>query len=111
MLLAGLLCAPACQPGEPKSMEVLWRLIDGRSCADAGVVRAVVNVGNGEEHGGRCSVFPGGNRITVPDAYPEAVLTARAESATQAALYRIALTLPKTLPEVLELRLDYSGGH
>jgi len=110
VLLAGLLGAPACQPGEPKSLEVLWKLVDGRSCADAGVVRTVVIVGSGEEHSGRCSVIPGGNRITVPDAYAEAVLSARAESASQAALYRVKLTLPKTLPEVLELGLDYSGG-
>ena len=82
----------------------------GRSCADAGAVRAIVAMVGGEEQSGRCSLLSDGNRITIPDAYGDGVLRARAESAGQAVLYRAELSLPHELPSVVELTLSYSGG-
>ena len=108
--LCGLCMASGCQPRETRSIEVHWQLIDGRSCADAGAVRAIVAMAGGEEQSGRCSQLPGGNRITIPDAYGDGVLLARAESAGQAVLYRAELRLPHELPSVVELVLSYSGG-
>ena len=108
--LGALVLASACQPRETKSIEVHWQLIDGRSCADAGAVRAVVAIAGGEEHTGRCSLLPDGNRITLPDAYGEAKLVLRAESAGQAVLYRAEQTLPLELPDLVEAFLYFSGG-
>ena len=108
--LSGLVFACACQPQEKKSIVVHWQLIDGRSCADAGAVRAVIALAGGAEHSGRCSLLPDGNRIMLPDAYAQAPLSARAESAEQAVLYRAELTLPESLPDLVELVLYYSGG-
>lgn len=105
-----LCVASGCQPRETKSIEVHWQLVDGRSCADAGAVRAVVAMAGGEEQSGRCGLFPGGNRITIADAYGGGVLVARAESAGQAVLYRGELRLPQELPSLVELVLSYSGG-
>lgn len=108
-LLACVLVASACQP-PTKTITVHWSLADGRSCVDAGAVRAVVSLPGAAAQSGRCSQLPDGNRITVPDAYPQALLSARAESAGLAALYRAEQTLPAELPDVVELILFYSGG-
>ncbi|MBL8634828.1 MAG: hypothetical protein JNM40_16505 [Myxococcales bacterium] len=108
-LAALALVASACQP-PTKTISVHWSLADGRSCVDAGVVRVVVSLPGATALSGRCSQLPDGNRITVSDAYPEAVLTARAESAGLAALYRAEQTLPAELPDLVDLILFYSGG-
>lgn len=105
-----LAVSSACQPKDSKTITVHWSLADGRSCVDAGAVRAVVSLPGAAEQSDRCSQLPDGNRITVPDAYPDAVLTARAESAGLAALYRAEQTLPSELPDEIELVLFFSGG-
>lgn len=108
--LLGLVLFMSCAEPESKPIQVHWQLIDGRLCTDAGAVRAVMRLADGSEYSGRCSLQPGGNRISIPSATAGSVLSARAESASLAVLYRGELTLPQQLPDVIEVVLTYSGG-
>lgn len=99
-----------CSSPDMKTIQVHWQLVDGRSCADAGAVRVVIQLEDGSEFTGRCSLLPDGNRIDIPSVTANSKITARAESAGLAVLYRSSLTLPSMLPDVVEVVLSYSGG-
>ena len=108
--LLGLVLFMGCAEPESKPIQVHWQLIDGRLCTDAGTVRAVLTTADGTEYSGRCSLLPDGNRIEIPTATAGSQLTARAESASLAVLYRGSILLPDKLPDLLELVLHFSGG-
>lgn len=113
LLLAALgLFVPlgGCESADEQSLEVLWELVDGRSCVEAGAVRAVASVVDFGEHAGRCSAVPSNNRISIPTVRGGTLVRLRAESAESAVLYRGETLLPAKLPSSIAVVLSYSGG-
>jgi hypothetical protein len=100
--------------GIPRDAVVAWRLADGRVCADAAVVKVIIELDGGLKPGtsatGGCSAFDEKNRIAVPGVVPGSKLRARALSSDDAVLYRGVSVAPDPIPTILELPMYFTGG-
>ena len=100
--------------GIPRDALVAWRLADGRVCADAAVVKVIIELDGGLRPGtsgmGDCSRFEEKNRIALPGVIPGAKLRARALSSDDAVLYRGTGVAPDPIPPLFELSLYFTGG-
>lgn len=103
---------PACGPAPtPTESTLTWLLADGRVCSDAGVVRLVAAIDGGLPTLATTRCGPAtGNRMVLPGLLPGQRLNVRAESATQAPLYRGELDLPDPVPNQLLITLYFTGG-
>lgn len=103
-----------CGSEAPRPLVVRWRLIDERSCFEAGVVLFRFSLKGGalenSEAMVRCSRDPMQQRVTLAGALPKATLLGEGDSVSEAPLYRGELRLPSPLPDEQELVLRFSGG-
>ena len=109
-LLTG--AGPACGPAPtPTESTLTWLLADGRVCSDAGVVRLIAAIDGGLPTLATTRCGPAtGNRMVLPGLLPGQHLRVRAESASEAPLYRGELDLPDPVPNQLLITLYFTGG-
>lgn len=114
MALLSALGGAGCGGEAPRPLVVRWRLIDGRTCFEAGVVLFRFSLAGGalenSEAMVRCSQDPMQQRVTLAGALPGATLLGAGDSVSEAPLYRGELRLPSPLADEQELVLRYSGG-
>ena len=114
--LLGLLAlnGAGCGGEAPRPLTVRWRLLDERTCFEAGVVLFRFSIRGGalesSEATARCSRDPRQQQVTLAGALPGATLLGEASSISEAPLYRGELRLPSPLAAEQELALRFTGG-
>jgi hypothetical protein len=107
---AALVFCAGCAQGEAKDVVVLWHLVDRRSCMDTAVAQVTVDVVGGATATGGCHANALDNQLPVKGVRAGDTLSARAQSAQEAIIYRGELKLADPVPAVIELPLYYTGG-
>ncbi|MFO0575026.1 MAG: hypothetical protein U1A78_13645 [Polyangia bacterium] len=112
--LAALGASTGCGSEAPRPLAVRWRLVDERTCFEAGVVLFRFSLKGGalesSEAMVRCSRDLMQQQVTLAGALPGAALLGEGDSVSEAPLYRGELRLPSPLPDEQELVLRFSGG-